>query len=118
MITATSRGESISPSPKSNFQLENRAKEAERRLAHISLLLSETEAENQRLNELSAVLKEEIRSYQRSEDRAKHIENLEYVKNVILKVMFMIILTIYGVKYGNGKNVQFFCRRLSTLHSL
>ena len=49
-------------------------------------LLSESEAENARLIELAQVLKEEIRSYRRSEDRSKHIDNLEYVKNVILKV--------------------------------
>ncbi len=51
-------------------------------------LLSESEAENARLIELAQVLKEEIRSYRRSEERSKHIENLEYVKNVILKVPF------------------------------
>ena len=33
------------------------------------------------------VLKEEIRTYQRSEERHKHIENLEYIKNVILKFL-------------------------------
>ena len=49
-------------------------------------LLSESEAENARLIELAQVLKEEIRSYRRSEERSKHIDNLEYVKNVILKV--------------------------------
>ena len=32
------------------------------------------------------VLKEEIRKFQRSEERKKHIENSEYVKNIILKV--------------------------------
>jgi hypothetical protein len=49
-------------------------------------LLSESEAENARLIQLAQVLKEEIRSYRRSEERSKHIDNLEYVKNVILKV--------------------------------
>ena len=52
----------------------------------MALLLSESEAENARLNELANVLKEEIRSNQRSEERMKHIENLEYVKNIIFKV--------------------------------
>jgi hypothetical protein len=55
---------------------------------HMASLLSESEAENARLIELAQVLKEEIRSYRRSEERSKHIENLEYVKNVILKVPF------------------------------
>ncbi len=41
------------------------------------------------------MLKEEIRTYQRSEERHKHIENLEYVKNVILK-----FLTLGGEERG------------------
>ncbi len=73
-------------------KLESRASAAERRVAHISLLLSETESENARLSELANVLKEEIRSYQRSEERSKHIENLEYVKNIILKVSYNDLL--------------------------
>ena len=32
------------------------------------------------------MLKEEIRKFQRSEERKKHIENSEYVKNILLKV--------------------------------
>ena len=55
----------------------------------MALLLSEAEGENTRLNELANVLKEEIRSFQRSEERSKHIENLEYMKNIILKVSFL-----------------------------
>ena len=35
---------------------------------------------------LNIIFQEEIRSYRRSEERSKHIENLEYVKNIILKV--------------------------------
>jgi len=70
---------------KSIEELERRAVASERRVAHISSLLSEAELENSRLGELAAVLKEEIRSYQRSEERSKHIENLEYVKNIIVK---------------------------------
>ena len=66
--------------------MENRMLAAERRLVHMASLLSESEAENTRLNELANVLKEEIRKDQRSEERSKHIENLEYVKNVIFKV--------------------------------
>ena len=58
-------------------------------MSHMASLLSEAEAENTRLSELATVLKEEIRSYQRSEERSKHIENLEYVKNVIIKVTTM-----------------------------
>lgn len=58
---------------------------------HMASLLSESEAENARHIQLAQVLKEEIRSYRRSEERSKHIENLEYVKNVILKVVIVLI---------------------------
>ena len=71
-----------------NNDIENRMLATERRLVHMASLLSESEAENARLTQLANVLKEEIRSYQRSEERIKHIENLEYVKNVILKVLY------------------------------
>merc|ERR1719211_666800 len=70
-------------------EVQLRASASERRVAHISSLLSEAESENVRLNQLTAVLKEEIRSYRRSEERSKHIENLEYVKNIILKFVTM-----------------------------
>ena len=53
----------------------------------MAALLAESEAQNTRLEKLTEVLKEEIRTYQRSEERHKHIENLEYVKNVILKFL-------------------------------
>ena len=58
---------------------------ADRQISHLATLLSESESQNSRLEKLVEVLKEEIRTYQRSEERHKHIENLEYVKNVIMK---------------------------------
>jgi len=60
---------------------------ADRQISHLAALLAEAEAQNTRLEKLTEVLKEEIRTYQRSEERHKHIENLEYVKNVILKFL-------------------------------
>jgi hypothetical protein len=65
----------------------SRAGGADRQVAHLAALLSEAEDQNGRLEKLTEVLKEEIRTYQRSEERHKHIENLEYVKNVILKFL-------------------------------
>jgi len=73
----------------------SRAGGSERQVAHLAALLSEAETQNGRLEKLVEVLKEEIRTYQRSEERHKHIENLEYVKNVILK---FITLTGPGEK--------------------
>ena len=65
----------------------SRAGGAEKQISHLASLLAESEAQNSRLDKLTEVLKEEIRTYQRSEERHKHIENLEYVKNVILKFL-------------------------------
>jgi len=65
----------------------SRAGGADRQVSHLAALLSESEAQNSRLEKLTDVLKEEIRIYQRSEERHSHIEHLEYVKNVILKFL-------------------------------
>jgi len=62
---------------------------AERQVSHLAALLSDAEAQNERLEKLAEVLKEEIRTYQRSEERHQHIERLEYVKNVIMKFLSM-----------------------------
>lgn len=88
---------------KSNSELESRSVAAERRVGHMALLLSESEAENARLNELANVLKEEIRSNQRSEERMKHIENLEYVKNIIFKVNAQYVHVYFLVGLGRNK---------------
>ena len=65
----------------------SRAGGIEKQLGHVAALLAESESHNTRLEKLTEVLKEEIRTYQRSEERHKHIENLEYVKNVIMKFL-------------------------------
>ena len=58
----------------------------EKRCSHLAALLAESEANEARLSQLADALKEEIRRSERSEERQKHIENLEYLKNVVLKV--------------------------------
>ena len=55
------------------------------RLQQVSSLLHESEAENSRLTQLTDALKEEIRRGSRNNDREKHLENLEYLKNVVLQ---------------------------------
>ena len=40
-----------------------------------------------RLTEQAKILKEEIRRLERNQDRDKAISNMEYLKNIILKVM-------------------------------
>lgn len=59
---------------------------AEMRISQLTTLLHESEAENAKLTQLTDALKEEIRRSARNEDREKHMENMEYMKNVILKV--------------------------------
>ena len=89
----------------------------ERQLGHMAALLSESEAQNTRLEKLTEVLKEEIRTYQRSEERHKHIENLEYVKNVIMKFLTLtgaqeksrllpVLETILKLKKEEVKQIQ------------
>ena len=70
---------------------------------HMASLLSESEGENARLIQLAQVLKEEIRSYRRSEERSKHIDNLEYVKNVILKVSARKFLQCWAGNFLTSK---------------
>ena len=48
------------------------------------------------------VLKEEIRKFQRSEERKKHIENSEYVKNILLKVRRSVSMSL---KFSNGSEM-------------
>ncbi|KZS15205.1 putative GRIP and coiled-coil domain-containing protein 2 [Daphnia magna] len=57
----------------------------EKRCKHLAALLAESEANEARFSQLADALKEEIRRAERSEERQKHIENLEYLKNVVLK---------------------------------
>lgn len=56
------------------------------RVNHLSALLSEAEMDVTRLTEMNAMLKEEMRRQERSEEREKHMHNLEYMKNIIFKV--------------------------------
>lgn len=58
----------------------------EKRCHHLASLLAESESNEARLSQLTDALKEEIRRTERAEERQKHIENLEYLKNVVLKV--------------------------------
>ena len=60
-------------------------------MQQVTTLLHESEAENAKLVQLTDALKEEIRRASRNQDREKHMENIEYMKNVILKVSFIYV---------------------------
>ncbi|EEC16637.1 hyaluronan mediated motility receptor, putative, partial [Ixodes scapularis] len=49
-------------------------------------LLNESESSNLRMTEQIRVLKEEIRRLERNQEREKHAQNLEYLKNIVMKV--------------------------------
>lgn len=55
-------------------------------MKHLSTLLSEAEMDVARLTEMNTMLKEELRRQERSTEREKQMQNLEYMKNVIFKV--------------------------------
>lgn len=75
----------------SNQNLEKIQKlllEQESKVAHLTALLSETEKDLIKHVQMNNLLKEEIRRHQRSVEREKHAENLEYLKNVVVKVSY------------------------------
>lgn len=67
--------------------------EQESKVTHLTALLSDAEQDLAKHVQMNKVLKEEIRRQQRSVEREKHAENLEYLKNVVFKVshLFCII---------------------------
>lgn len=58
----------------------------ETKVSHLSDLLADAEQDLAKHTQLNQLLKEEIRRHQRSVEREKHAENLEYLKNIVLKV--------------------------------
>ncbi|XP_068244172.1 GRIP and coiled-coil domain-containing protein 2-like [Palaemon carinicauda] len=68
-------------------RLEAKLSNGEMRIHQLTALLHESEAENAKLAQLSDALKEEIRRSSRNENREKHMENMEYMKNIILKFL-------------------------------
>lgn len=78
------------PSPENISELLNELDRLRKHSEHTTSLLNESEAANGRLIEQSRCLKEEIRRLERNEERKSHLENTEYLKNVIVKVAFQI----------------------------
>nr|CAD7258941.1 unnamed protein product [Timema shepardi] len=75
-----------STSPGAELSLtKEQLSDSERRIRHLSALLSEAEQDLAKLTQLNGVLKEEIRRQQRSVEREQHAQNFEYLKNVVLK---------------------------------
>lgn len=73
-------------------QMKKQIGEQESKLAHLTALLADTEQDLAKHVQMNKLLKEEIRRQQRSEEREKHAENLEYLKNVVFKVCHIKIV--------------------------
>ncbi len=54
-------------------------------------LLAESETSVERLMEQAKVLKEEVRRQERNQEREKHLANLEYLKNIVMKVYLFFL---------------------------
>lgn len=65
--------------------LHAKVRDSEKKVDHLAELLNESESSNLRLSEQVRVLKEEIRRLERNQEREKHKNNLEYLKNVFMK---------------------------------
>ncbi|XP_046743878.1 GRIP and coiled-coil domain-containing protein 2-like [Diprion similis] len=57
----------------------------ERRVKHLTVLLADAERDIAKLTQLNQLLKEDIRTQQRSIEREKHGNNFEYLKNIVFK---------------------------------
>lgn len=58
-----------------------------RKMKHLSELLQESESTNVRLGEQIKVLKHELRRMESNVEREKHADNMEYLKNVLMKFL-------------------------------
>lgn len=75
---------------------------------HLSTILSEAEMDVARLTEMNTMLKEELRRQERSTEREKQMQNLEYMKNVIFKVSFIFIITVTFCFVITKSNANYF----------
>ncbi|KAK4880145.1 hypothetical protein RN001_008291 [Aquatica leii] len=65
--------------------LKKQMNDNEAKVTHLTALLADTEQDLAKHVQMNKLLKEEIRRQQRSVEREKHAENLEYLKNVVFK---------------------------------
>lgn len=57
----------------------------ENRVQHLTTLLADSEKDLARMQQMNEMLKEEVRRQQRNFDREEHIQNSEYLKNIVIK---------------------------------
>lgn len=59
----------------------------ENRITHLTALLADSEKDLARMQQMNEMLKEEVRRQQRNFDREEHIQNSEYLKNIVIKFL-------------------------------
>ena len=85
------RGSSISGGGGvSEVQLRKQLAKAMKTIRGLNELLRDSEEATVRLGEQAKLLKEEIRRLERNKEREESVSNLEYLKNVVLKVSWGI----------------------------
>lgn len=72
------------------IRMKKQLAEDESKIIHLTDLLADTEQDLAKHVQMNKLLKEEIRRQQRSVEREKHAENLEYLKNVVFKVSYLL----------------------------
>jgi chromosome segregation ATPase len=65
--------------------LRAKLQKEENRVTHLTALLSDSEKDLAKMQQLNEMLKEEVRRHQRSIEREQHIQNSEYLKNIVMK---------------------------------
>ena len=69
-------------------QLRNELTKATKTIEGLNELLRESEGATVRLGDQAKLLKEEIRRLERNKEREEAVSNMEYLKNIVLKVIF------------------------------
>ncbi|KAI6660038.1 GRIP and coiled-coil domain-containing protein 2 isoform X2 [Oopsacas minuta] len=72
------------PEPVVGQSLLQEVTTSKRQLRHLNEILHESESSNMLLEQQVKLLKEEIRRLERNTERGKHLESLEYLKNVVV----------------------------------
>ena len=70
----------------SEAKLRRQLAAAMKKIRHLNEVLHESEASTVRLSDQAKLLKEEIRRLERNQEREQAVTNMEYLKNVVLKV--------------------------------
>ncbi|KAH3804859.1 hypothetical protein DPMN_133151 [Dreissena polymorpha] len=67
--------------------LQERLTKEQKKNEHLTEVMNESEAHVMRLTEQAKILKDEIRRLERNVERAEETQNLEYLKNILLKFL-------------------------------